>query len=77
MKSLEQELNNMHEINHSLVIVAAIIYNHEHDYESALRILRNDETLEGFVMINRKQKFAIFVCALLHIYNIICNLLTY
>lgn len=77
MKSLEQELNNMHEINHSLVIVAAIIYNHEHDYESALRILRNDETLEGFVMINRKQKFAIFVCALPHIYNIICNLLTY
>jgi len=50
LKSLEQELDNMLEINHSLVIVAAIIYNHEHDYESALRILRNDDTLEGMAL---------------------------
>jgi len=50
---LDQELDSMHEINHSLVIVAATIYNYEHDYESALRILRNDDTLEGSVV---KQK---------------------
>lgn len=47
LKSLEQELESMYEINHSLVIVAATIYNHEHNYESALRVLKNDDTLEG------------------------------
>lgn len=51
LKSLEQELESMYEINHSLVIVAATIYNHEHNYESALRVLKNDDTLEGFVLL--------------------------
>lgn len=50
LKSLEQELENMHEINPSLVIVAATIYNHEHSYESALRVLKNDDTIEGYVL---------------------------
>lgn len=49
LKSLEQELENMNEINHSLVIVAATIYNHEHSYESALRVLKNDDSIEGYV----------------------------
>lgn len=52
MKSLEQELEGMYELNHSLVIVAATIYNHEHNYETALRVLQNDDTLEGFVLLN-------------------------
>jgi len=50
LKTLEQELENMYEINHSLVIVATTIYNHEHNYESALRVLKNDDSLEGFVI---------------------------
>ncbi|XP_026815361.1 coatomer subunit epsilon [Rhopalosiphum maidis] len=50
LKTLEQELENMYEINHSLVIVAATIYNHEHNYESALRVLKNDDTLEGLTL---------------------------
>jgi tetratricopeptide (TPR) repeat protein len=47
LKSLEQELESMYEINHSLVIVAATIYNHEYNYEYALRVLKDDDTLEG------------------------------
>lgn len=50
LKTLEQELENMYEINHSLVIVATTIYNHEHNYESALRVLKNDDTLEGVTL---------------------------
>uniref|UniRef100_A0A2S2PLP3 Coatomer subunit epsilon n=1 Tax=Schizaphis graminum TaxID=13262 RepID=A0A2S2PLP3_SCHGA len=50
LKTLEQELENMYEINHSLVIVATTIYNHEHNYESALRVLKNDDTLEGLTL---------------------------
>ncbi|XP_015369723.1 PREDICTED: coatomer subunit epsilon [Diuraphis noxia] len=50
LKTLEEELENMYEINHSLVIVATTIYNHEHNYESALRILKNDDTLEGLTL---------------------------
>ncbi|KAL4091082.1 hypothetical protein QTP88_025823 [Uroleucon formosanum] len=50
LKTLEQELENMYEMNHSLVIVAATIYNHEHNYESALRVLKNDDTLEGVTL---------------------------
>jgi len=60
LKSLGQDLDNMHEINHSLVIVATIIYNHEHDYESALRVLRNDDTLEGFVLITENKTCVIY-----------------
>lgn len=48
---LEKELENMNEINHSLVVVAATIYNHEQDYESALRVLKDDDTLEGYVLL--------------------------
>ncbi|KAF0770888.1 coatomer subunit epsilon [Aphis craccivora] len=50
LKALEQELENMYEINHSLVIVATTIYNHEHNYESALRVLKNDDSLEGLTL---------------------------
>lgn len=55
MASLEKELESMYEINHSLVIVAATIYNFEHNYESALRVLKNDDTLEGFVLFKIKK----------------------
>lgn len=54
MKSLEQELESTNEVNNSLTIVAATIYNHEHNYESALRVLKNDDTIEGYKYINRK-----------------------
>lgn len=47
LKLLEQELESTNEINNSLVIVAATIYNHEHNYESALRVLKDDDSLEG------------------------------
>ncbi|XP_025198263.1 coatomer subunit epsilon [Melanaphis sacchari] len=50
LKILEEELENMYEINHSLVIVAATIYNHEKNYESALKVLKNDDTLEGLTL---------------------------
>lgn len=50
LKTLEQDLENMYEINHSLVIVATTIYNHEHNYESALRVLKNDDTFEGVTL---------------------------
>lgn len=59
LKTLEQELENMYEINHSLVIVATTIYNHEHNYESALRVLKNDDTLEGYVLLNGKHNFLV------------------
>jgi len=59
LKTLEEELENMYEINHSLVIVATTIYNHEHNYESALRVLKNDDTLEGYIFLNRKYNFLI------------------
>lgn len=52
---MEQELENMYEINHSLVIVAVTIYNHEHNYESALKVLKDDNTLEGFVIFFKKK----------------------
>ncbi|VVC28974.1 Tetratricopeptide-like helical domain,Coatomer, epsilon subunit [Cinara cedri] len=48
MHALERELSeSSSELNHSLLIVAATIYNHEHNYESALRVLKNDDSLEG------------------------------
>ncbi|XP_050424162.1 coatomer subunit epsilon [Adelges cooleyi] len=50
LQKLEQELEAMYEINHSLVIVAATIYNHEHNYESALKVLKDDDTLEGMTL---------------------------
>lgn len=60
LKSLEQELESMYEINHSFVIVAATIYNHEHNYESALRVLKDDNSLEGFEFLNYKYNLLIF-----------------
>lgn len=68
LKSLEQELESMYEINHSLVIVAATIYNHEHNYESALRVLRNNDTLEGFVFFIDRN------CVLVYMYVFIIEL---
>ncbi|XP_050520233.1 coatomer subunit epsilon [Daktulosphaira vitifoliae] len=50
IKSLEQEIQSMYEINHSLVIVAATIYNHENNFELALKVLKDDDTLEAMAL---------------------------
>lgn len=60
---MENELESSSEINQSLLIVATTIYNHEHNYESALRVLKNDDTLEGFVP-DFKITLIIIICIL-------------
>lgn len=77
LKTLEQELENMYEINHSLVIVAATIYNHEHNYESALKVLKNDDTLEGYVFLNIKYNFLIIGEHLLIYFSVTLSLIIY
>lgn len=77
LKTLEQELENMYEINHSLVIVAATIYNHEHNYESALRVLKNDDTLEGYVFLNSKYNILIIGEHLLIYFSVTLSLIIY
>lgn len=46
----EQMMSNVDITNHIFIIVAATIYNNERSYESALRILHQDDSLESCAM---------------------------
>lgn len=46
----EQMMSNVDVTNHIFIIVAATIYNNERSYESALRILHQDDSLESCAM---------------------------
>lgn len=46
----EQMMSNVDVTNHIFIIVAATVYNNERSYESALRILHQDDSLESCAM---------------------------
>lgn len=45
----EQMTGNVDVSNHTFVIVAATIYSNEQNYEAALRILHQDDSLERYI----------------------------
>lgn len=51
VSSLDEQMSGSVDVsNHTFVIVAATIYNNERNYESALRILHQDDSLESCAM---------------------------
>ena len=50
--SLDEQMSGSVDVsNHTFVVVAAAIYTHERNYDAALRILHQDDSLERYVVL--------------------------